>query len=147
MMKEGTTVGPDVSGSPPSIKNEKNSRDPEMHGNREGNGWRAGMGAHASADAASRRRAHSMAGTATCRSDVLRAHGLPLGDVGLRVHQCTLCGCHRDGMGGPGQKLALARKRLSALQGKIRPERERRRWKSIKNQTKNIINRLSFPSY
>jgi hypothetical protein len=124
MMKEGTTVDARVSEAPPSIKNEKNSRDPDMDGNREGNGWHAGVDTHASVEAASRR-VHSMAGTATCRSNVLQAHALSLADGDY----------------------PFATRRFWPCMGKTRTDRARCIRKGIKSQTNNIMNRLSSFSH
>ncbi|BDB30434.1 hypothetical protein D9M68_07800 [compost metagenome] len=70
MMKEGTIVDATIIEAPPSTKNKKKSRDPEMHQAKKGNAWHFGMKAHVGVDAASGL-VHSVVGTAaksrTCR--------------------------------------------------------------------------------
>jgi transposase, IS5 family len=53
LMKEGTIVDATILEAPSSTKNEKNSRDEEMHQTKKGNEWHFGMKAHIGVDAAS----------------------------------------------------------------------------------------------
>ena len=59
-LKTGTIVDASLIEAPPSTKNRKRSRDPEMHQAKKGNQWHFGMKAHIGVDSESGL-AHSMA--------------------------------------------------------------------------------------
>jgi IS5 family transposase len=46
MMREGTIADATILAAPPSVKNEAQARDPEMHQTKKGNQWYFGMKAH-----------------------------------------------------------------------------------------------------
>lgn len=69
MLKEGTMVDATIIDAPPSTKNAKGERDPEMHQTKKGNDWFFGMKAHIGADAASGL-VHSVTTTSANESDV-----------------------------------------------------------------------------
>jgi IS5 family transposase len=50
LLREGTLVDATLIAAPPSTKNEKQERDPEMHQTKKGNQWYFGMKAHIGAD-------------------------------------------------------------------------------------------------
>jgi len=50
LLREGTLVDATLIAAPPSTKNEKKERDPEMHQTKKGNQWYFGMKAHIGAD-------------------------------------------------------------------------------------------------
>jgi len=53
MRREGTTADATMLASPPSVKNEAQARDPEMHQTKKGNRWYFGMKVHIGVDAES----------------------------------------------------------------------------------------------
>jgi IS5 family transposase len=69
LMKEGTIVDATIIAAPPSTKNAKKERDPEMHQVKKGNEWHFGMKAHIGVDAQSGL-IHSLSGTAANVADV-----------------------------------------------------------------------------
>jgi IS5 family transposase len=78
-MREGTIVDATIIAAPPSTKNAKRERDPEMHQTKKGNQWHFGLKAHLGVDADSGL-AHSLTVTAANVSDVSQAHKLLHGD-------------------------------------------------------------------
>jgi IS5 family transposase len=50
LLREGTLVDATLIAAPPSTKNAKKQRDPEMHQTKKGNQWHFGMKAHIGAD-------------------------------------------------------------------------------------------------
>jgi IS5 family transposase len=69
LMKEGTIVDATIIAAPPSTKNAKKERDPEMHQTKKGNEWYFGMKAHIGSDAQSGC-VHTVIGTAANVPDV-----------------------------------------------------------------------------
>jgi IS5 family transposase len=69
MMREGTIADATIIAAPPSVKNEANARDPEMHQTKKGNQWYFGMKAHIGVDAESGL-VHTVVGTAANEADV-----------------------------------------------------------------------------
>jgi len=69
LMREGTIVDATIIAAPPSTKNAKKERDPEMHQTKKGNEWHFGMKAHIGVDAESGL-VHTVLGTAANVSDV-----------------------------------------------------------------------------
>src|SRR5271154_4724583 len=73
LLREGTLVDATLLAAPPSTKNLKKERDPEMHQTKKGNQWYFGMKAHIGADS-KEGIVHSVCSTAASVSDV---HMLP----------------------------------------------------------------------
>jgi IS5 family transposase len=69
LMREGTIVDATIIAAPPSTKNAKKERDPEMHQTRKGQEWHFGMKAHIGVDAESGL-VHTVIGTAANVSDI-----------------------------------------------------------------------------
>jgi len=69
MMREGTIADATMLAAPPSVKNEAQARDPEMHQTKKGNQWYFGMKAHIGVDAESGL-VHTVVGTAANVADV-----------------------------------------------------------------------------
>jgi len=69
LMKEGTIVDATIIAAPPSTKNAKKQRDPEMHQTKKGNEWHFGMKAHIGSDVPSGI-VHTLIGTAANVADV-----------------------------------------------------------------------------
>ena len=69
MMREGTIADATILAAPPSMKNEAQDRDPEMHQTKKGNQWYFGMKAHIGVDAESGL-VHTVVGTAANVADV-----------------------------------------------------------------------------
>jgi transposase, IS5 family len=69
LMREGSIVDATILAAPPSTKNAKKERDPEMHQTKKGNEWYFGMKAHIGVDAASGL-VHTVIGTAANVSDL-----------------------------------------------------------------------------
>jgi IS5 family transposase len=69
LMREGTIVDATIIAAPPSTKNAKKERDPEMHQTKKGQAWHFGMKAHIGVDADSGL-VHTVIGTAANVSDV-----------------------------------------------------------------------------
>jgi IS5 family transposase len=69
LMREGTIVDATIIAAPPSTKNAKKERDPEMHQTKKGNAWHFGMKAHIGVDAESGL-VHTVLGTAANVSDL-----------------------------------------------------------------------------
>jgi IS5 family transposase len=69
LMREGSIVDATIIAAPPSTKNAKKERDPEMHQTKKGNEWYFGMKAHIGVDAASGL-VHTVIGTAANVSDL-----------------------------------------------------------------------------
>ncbi|MGT2455359.1 IS5 family transposase [Cupriavidus basilensis] len=119
MMKEGTIVDATIIEAPSSTKNEKKSRDPEMHQTKKGNAWHFGMKAHIGVDAASGV-VHSVVGTAANESDVSQAHALLHGHEEHAFGDAGYTGVEkRDEMQGKSVKWQVAVKR-----GKIKSMRD-----------------------
>ena len=79
LMREGTIVDATIIAAPPSTKNEKKERDPEMHQTKKGNQWHFGMKAHIGVDAQSGL-VHSVSGTAANVADVAQTHAVLHGE-------------------------------------------------------------------
>ena len=75
LMKEGTIVDATIIAAPPSTKNARKERDPEMHQTKEGNQWYFGMKAHIGVDAKSGL-VHRVSGTAANVADIAQTHAL-----------------------------------------------------------------------
>ena len=78
-LRRGTVVEATIIEAPPSTKNEKGERDPEMHQAKKGNEWHFGMKAHIGVDAQSGL-VHTVVGTAANVADVTQAQALLHGD-------------------------------------------------------------------
>jgi IS5 family transposase len=78
-MREGTIVDATIIAAPPSTKNAKRQRDPEMRQTKKGNQWHFGLKAHLGVDADSGL-AHSLTVTAANVSDVSETHKLLHGE-------------------------------------------------------------------
>lgn len=117
MMREGTIVDATIIEAPPSTKNAKKSRDPEMHQTKKGNEWHFGMKAHIGVDASSGL-VHSVVGTAANESDVSQAHALLHGHEEDAFGDAGYTGVEkRDEMQGKGAKwhVALKRSKIKAM--------------------------------
>ena len=79
ILREGTIVDATLIAAPPSTKNRKRARDPEMHQTKKGNQYYFGMKAHVGTDAHTGI-VHSLKGTAANVSDVTQTHHLLHGD-------------------------------------------------------------------
>jgi IS5 family transposase len=69
LMRQGTIVDATIIAAPPSTKNKKKARDPEMHQTKKGNQWHFGMKAHIGVDVASGV-VHTVTGTAANEADI-----------------------------------------------------------------------------
>jgi IS5 family transposase len=69
LMRAGTIVDATIIAAPPSTKNAKKERDPEMHQTKKGNEWHFGMKAHVGVDADSGL-VHTVIGTAANVADI-----------------------------------------------------------------------------
>src|SRR5215207_5150903 len=69
LMRQGTIVDATIIAAPPSTKNKRKSRDPEMHQTKKGNQWHFGMKAHIGVDVASGV-VHTVVGTAANEADI-----------------------------------------------------------------------------
>jgi IS5 family transposase len=69
LMRQGTIVDATIIAAPPSTKNKKKARDPEMHQTKKGNQWHFGMKAHIGVDVASGL-VHTIVGTAANEADI-----------------------------------------------------------------------------
>ena len=78
-LRRGTVVDATIIEAPPSTKNKKGERDPEMHQAKKGNEWHFGMKAHIGVDAESGL-VHTVVGTAANVADVTQAQALLHGD-------------------------------------------------------------------
>lgn len=117
MMREGTIVDATIIEAPPSTKNAKKSRDPEMHQTKKGNEWHFGMKAHIGVDASSGL-VHSVVGTAANESDVSQAHALLHGHEEDAFGDAGYTGVEkRDEMQGKDAKwhVALKRSKIKAM--------------------------------
>ena len=79
LMKEGTIVDATIIAAPPSTKNAKKERDPEMHQTKKGHQWHFGLKAHIGADAASGL-VHTVTVTAANVADIAQTHALLHGE-------------------------------------------------------------------
>ncbi|MEF8732172.1 MAG: IS5 family transposase [Candidatus Accumulibacter meliphilus] len=79
MMREGTIADATIIAAPPSVKNEANARDPDMHQTKKGNQWYFGMKAHIGVDAESGL-VHTLVGTSANEADVTQTEHLLHGD-------------------------------------------------------------------
>ena len=82
LLREGSIVDATIIAAPPSTKNRKKARDPEMHQTKKGNQYYFGMKAHIGVDARSGL-VHSLVTTAANVADVTQAHRLLHGDESL----------------------------------------------------------------
>jgi IS5 family transposase len=71
LLREGTLVDATLIAAPPSTKNQKRERDPEMHQTKKGNQWYFGMKAHIGADRDSKL-VHTLVVTAANVADVTK---------------------------------------------------------------------------
>jgi IS5 family transposase len=71
LLREGTLVGATLIAAPPSTKNLKKERDPEMHQTKKGNQWYFGMKAHIGADRDSKL-VHTVVVTAANVADITK---------------------------------------------------------------------------
>lgn len=85
LLKEGTIVDASIIAAPPSTKNQKGERDPDMHQTKKGNQWHFGLKAHIGVDADSGL-VHTVVTTAANVGDVTQAHAL------LHGEEATVCG-------------------------------------------------------
>ncbi len=69
LMRQGTIVDATIIAAPPSTKNKRKARDPEMHQTKKGNQWHFGMKAHIGVDVASGV-VHTVKGTAANEADI-----------------------------------------------------------------------------
>jgi IS5 family transposase len=79
MMREGTIADATIIAAPPSVKNEANARDPDMHQTKKGNQWYFGMKAHIGVDAESGL-VHTVVGTSANEADVTQTEHLLHGE-------------------------------------------------------------------
>ena len=79
LLRGGTVVGATIIEAPPSTKNAKGERDPEMHQVKKGNEWHFQVKAHIGVDAKSGP-VHTVIGTAANVADVTQAQDLLHGD-------------------------------------------------------------------
>jgi IS5 family transposase len=79
LMRQGTIVDATIIAAPPSTKNKKKARDPEMHQTKKGNQWHFGMKAHIGVDVASGL-VHTVKGTAANEADVTQTAALLHGE-------------------------------------------------------------------
>ena len=75
LMKEGTLVDATIIAAPPSTKNARKERDPEMHQTKKGQQWYFGLKAHIGADAESGL-VHTVLATAANVAEVAETHAL-----------------------------------------------------------------------
>ena len=75
LMREGTIVDATIIAAPPSTKNARRERDPEMHQTKKGNQWYFGMKAHIGVDAKSGL-VHRVSGTAANVADIAQTPAL-----------------------------------------------------------------------
>jgi transposase, IS5 family len=75
LMRQGTIVDATIIAAPPSTKNKKKARDPEMHQTKKGNQWHFGMKAHIGVDVASGV-VHPLTGTAANEADITQMAAL-----------------------------------------------------------------------
>ena len=69
LMRQGTIVDATIIAAPPSTKNKRKARDPEMHQSKKGNQWHFGMKTHIGVDVASGL-VHTIVGTAANEADI-----------------------------------------------------------------------------
>jgi transposase, IS5 family len=79
LMREGTIIDATIIAAPPSTKNAKRERDPEMHQTKKGQEWHFGMKAHIGADAEFGL-VHTVKGTAANVADIACASELLHGE-------------------------------------------------------------------
>jgi len=79
LLREGTLVDATLIAAPPSTKNQKKERDPEMHQTKKGNQWYFGMKAHIGADRDSKL-VHTVVVTAANVADVTKTAELLHGE-------------------------------------------------------------------
>lgn len=125
LMREGTIVDATIIAAPPSIKNERKERDPEMHQTRKGNQWYFGMKAHVGADAESGL-IHTVIGTAANVADVKCAAALLHGEEKTGYGDAGYTGVEKrpEQSGQPGAinwEVAMKRGKLKAMaEGEIK---------------------------
>jgi len=96
MMREGTIADATILAAPPSVKNEAQARDPEMHQTKKGDQWYFGMKAHAGVDAESGL-VHTVVGTAANVADVTQTGQVLHGEEKTGVSGCGLYRCREAG--------------------------------------------------
>ena len=79
LLREGTLVDATLIAAPPSTKNARNQRDPEMHQTKQGNPWYFGMKAHLGADR-DRKLVHTVVVTAANVADIAKTSELLHGE-------------------------------------------------------------------
>lgn len=79
LLREGTLVDATLIAAPPSTKNQKKERDPEMHQTKKGNQWYFGMKAHIGADRDSKL-VHTVVVTAANVADITKTAELLHGE-------------------------------------------------------------------
>jgi IS5 family transposase len=79
LMKEGTIVDATIMAAPPSTKNARQARDPEMHQTKKGNQWHFGLKAHIGADMDSGL-VHTVTATAANVADITQTSALLHGE-------------------------------------------------------------------
>ncbi|EXI77471.1 MAG: Transposase DDE domain protein [Candidatus Accumulibacter regalis] len=79
MMREGTIADATIIAAPPSVMNQANARDPDMHQTKKGNQWYFGMKAHIGVDAESGL-VHTVVGTSANEADVTQTEHLLHGE-------------------------------------------------------------------
>jgi IS5 family transposase len=84
LLREGTLVDATLIAAPPSTKNQKQERDPEMHQTKKGNQWYFGMKAHIGADRDSKL-VHTVVVTAANVADITKTAEL-LHGAEMQVH-------------------------------------------------------------
>src|SRR5918996_5930712 len=75
LMRQGTIVDATIIAAPPSTKNKRKARDPEMYQTKKGNQWYFGMKAHIGVDVASGV-VHTVVGTAANEADITQTAAL-----------------------------------------------------------------------
>ena len=136
-LREGTIVDATIIEAPPSTKNRRRERDPEMHQAKKGNEWHFGMKLHIGGDAGTGQ-VHSLSTTAANVADVREAHHLlhggetrAYGDAGYRGVEKRPEQAHgevkwRVAMGPalrrqlrPDSREALEQRRLASVRAKV----------------------------
>jgi IS5 family transposase len=119
MMKGGTVMDATLIAAPPSTKNAKGERDPEMHSAKKGNQWHFGMKCHIGVDAGTGL-IHSVTATAANVSDIEQAADLLRDDDEVAYGDSGYVGIEkRPEIVGDEKKRGIAF-RINAKRGTIR---------------------------
>jgi IS5 family transposase len=94
LMRQGTIVDATIIAAPPSTKNEKKARDPEMRQTKKGNQWHFGMKAHIGVDVASGL-VHTVTGTAANEADINQTARLLHGEEEAVFADAGYTGAHK----------------------------------------------------